>query len=285
MSARTAQQRAPGVLAVLLLLQLILMSTSARHPNTEQSMLSNWAMAVLIPLVQAGDKVISGVVGSFKSVGELREARRENADLKTEIERLRAELDQAREHSIQFERLQNQLGLPISPDYPKLAANVVSRQASVWFRHLVIDRGSLDGVKLSMPVATAHGIVGRVIETGPNYARVQLITDKYAGVGAMIQRSAAMGELRGLDEKSSRCALKNVPSTETVEIGDAVVTTGLDGIYPKGLSVGAVESVEIDPNGPWHRVIVRPAAPVDRLEQVFVLFVEQKDLRMTETIK
>ena len=136
----------------------------------------------------------------------------------------------------------------------------------------------LDGVKRDMPVATAGGIVGRVISVGPNFAMVQVITDKHAGVGAMLQASRAMGEIRGLD--NDRCELKNVSTSEKVDVGESVVTTGLDRIYPKGLLVGTVERIEVDPNAPWHKIVVKPAAPVDRVEHVLVFLVEPKDLKI-----
>lgn len=285
MSARTAQHRSPGVLAVLLMLQLILMSTTARHPHSEQSILSNWIMALLTPAVTVVDKVISGVAGAARNISELSAARGENVRLREQVEQLTGERDRANERAAELDLLRNQLGVPTVRNYTELAANVVSRPASVWFRHIVIDRGSLDGVKLSMPVTTVTGIVGRVIEVGPNYSRVQLITDKHAGVGAMLQGSRTMGESHGVDNNGGRCELKNISGSSEVGIGEVVVTTGLDGIYPKGLVVGNVEQVESDPNGPWHKITVKPAAPVDRLEHVFVLLIEQQDLKMSETIK
>jgi rod shape-determining protein MreC len=148
---------------------------------------------------------------------------------------------------------------------------------------LTVDRGALDGVKLNMPVAMAGGIVGRVVSLGPNWAMVQVITDKQAGVGAMLQTSRAMGEVRGLD--NARCEIMNISSSENVQEGESIVTTGLDRIYPKGLLVGTVERIEEDPNAPWHRIIIKPAAPIDRAEHVLVLLVEPKDLKIEETVK
>jgi rod shape-determining protein MreC len=146
---------------------------------------------------------------------------------------------------------------------------------------LTIDRGTLDGVKMNMPVTTAGGIVGRVISVGPNYATVQVITDKQAGLGAMLQESRAMGEVRGLENpENAHCELKNIPTSESVQEGEAVVTTGLDRIYPKGLLVGTVARIEVDPNAPWHKIIIKLAAPVDRVEHVLVLLVEAKDLKV-----
>jgi rod shape-determining protein MreC len=134
-----------------------------------------------------------------------------------------------------------------------------------------------------MPVVTNAGVVGRIISVGPNYSTVQVLTDKHAGLGAMLQQSRAMGEVRGLD--SGLCELKNIRATEEVGIGEVVVTTGLDRIYPKGLMVGAVEQLENDPNAPWKKIIIKPAARLDRLEQVLVLLVEQKDFQMEEVTK
>ena len=281
MSANTAQQKAPWILAALLLSQVVLMSTSARHPDSEQSILRTWLVTAFAPIVHVADSVLSSVKGVGASYIDVRHAREENIDLREKVEQLTAERNKAIELAAELDLLRTRLALPTRPQYRELAANVISRDASLWFRRLTIDRGTLDGVKRDMPVATAGGIVGRVISLGPNFAMVQVITDKHAGVGAMLQTSRAMGEVRGLD--NDRCELKSISSSENVEVGEAVVTTGLDRIYPKGLLVGTVERIEADPSGPWHRIIVKPAAPVDRVEHLLVLLVEQKDLKLDES--
>jgi len=280
MSANTAQQKAPWILAALLLSQVVLMSTYARHPDSEQSVLRIWLVTGFAPVVRVTDAIFSSVKGTGASYIDLRHAREENLELREKVDQLTAERNTALERAAELDRLRTQLALPPRPQYRELAANVISRNASLWFRRLTIDRGTLDGVKRDMPVATAGGIVGRVIAVGPNFAMVQVITDKHAGVGAMLQASRAMGEIRGLD--NDRCELKNISTSEKVEVGESVVTTGLDRIYPKGLLVGTVESIEADPNAPWHKIVVKPAAPVDRIEHVLVLLVEPKDLKIDE---
>jgi rod shape-determining protein MreC len=278
MSANTAQQKAPWILAALLLSQVVLMSTYARHPDSEQSVLRIWLVTGFAPVVRVADAVLSSVKGAGASYVYVRHAREENLELREKVDQLTAERNNALERAAELDRLRTQLALPPRPQYRELAANVISRNATLWFRRLTIDRGTLDGVKRDMPVATAGGIVGRVISVGPNFAMVQVITDKHAGVGAMLQSSRAMGEIRGLD--NDRCELKNISTSEKVEVGESVVTTGLDRIYPKGLLVGTVESIEADPNAPWHKIVVKPAAPVDRIEHVLVLLVEPKDLKI-----
>jgi rod shape-determining protein MreC len=280
MSANAAQQKAPWILAALLLSQVVLMSTNARHPDSEQSVLRIWLVTAFAPVVRVGDAVISTIKGAGGSYIDLRHAREENIELRDKVDQLAAERNSALERAAALDLLRTQLALPPLPQYREIAANVISRDAVLWFRRLIIDRGTLNGVKRDMPVITSGGIVGRIISVGPNFAMVQVITDKHAGVGAMLQTSRAMGEIRGLD--NDRSELKNISSSEKVEIGESIVTTGLDRIYPKGLLVGTVESVEADPNAPWHKIVVKPTAPVDRVEHVLVLLVEPKDLKLDE---
>jgi rod shape-determining protein MreC len=280
MSANTAQQKAPWILAALLLSQVVLMSTNARHPDSEQSVLRIWMVTAFSPVVRVADAVFSSVRGTGASYIDVRRAREENQELRDRVEQLTAERNAALERAAELDDIRVQLALPARPPYRELAANVLSRDASLWFRRLTIDRGSLDGVKKDMPVATAGGIVGRIISVGPNFSMVQVMTDKHAGVGAMLQTSRAMGEIRGLD--NNRCELKNISAVEKVEVGESVITTGLDRIYPKGLLIGIVERVDDDPNAPSHKIIVKPAAPVDRVEHLFVLLVEAKDLKIVD---
>jgi rod shape-determining protein MreC len=278
MSAKPVQQKTPWILAALLLSQVVLMSTKASPRNSEQSLLRVWVMTAVTPIASVFNRATSSVKNVVASYVDVRNAREENIGLKEEMQRLNEELGAAREREAEFDAMRAEQALPAQIKYRQIAANVVVRDTSVWFRRLVIDRGSLDGVKRDMPVLAGSGVLGRVIEVGANFAMIQVITDKHAGLGGMLQTSRAMGELRGTDK--SRCELRSIPTVEQVQEGEAIVTTGLDRIYPKGLLVGTVERVEVDPSAPWHKIIVKPAAPVDRAEHVKVLLVEPKDLKI-----
>jgi rod shape-determining protein MreC len=283
MSASYAQQRTPWILGFLLLSQVLLMSFSARHPDSDQSILRTWLIAAYTPFLKGGNWVISKAGGIVSDYTALKGAHEENKALEAQVRQLREELNSAQEQAAQDSQIRATFGVPAQLAYHKIAANVIARDASIWFRRLTIDRGSNDGVKMSMPVTTAGGIVGRVVALGPNFAEVQLITDHHAGAGAMLQKSRDMGVVKGLD--NGRCELRDVPSGRDIQVGEVVESTGLDGIYPKGLMLGTIESVEDDPNAPWHRLIVKPSAPLDRLEYVMVLLVDQRDLKAQETVK
>jgi rod shape-determining protein MreC len=278
MSASPAQQRSHWLLAALLLAQIVLMSASARDQQSGQSVLRTWIMTPLSFVANRADRLYSAVSGWIASYIALRGVREENARLRQEVERLTAERNEAQERATRLDLIERDLGLNARPTYPAIAANVVSRDLSVWSRRLTLDRGALDGVKKDMPVITNSGIVGRVISVGPNWAQVQVITDKVAGAGAMLQQSRAMGEMRGLG--TDRCELKSISTAQEVQPGEAIITTGLDRIYPKGLLIGTVEQVESDPNAPSLKIIIAPSARVDRVEQVLVLIVEEKDLKV-----
>ncbi len=283
MSANFVQRKSHWLLAALLASQLLLMSLTARNPKNEQTVFRTWVMSVFSPIVSVGDAVLSKVTGSFTGLSELRHAKTENEDLKQKVEQLTIELNETREKAKEYEVAQTVYGMPTTPQYRQLAANVIARDTSLWFKRLTIDRGTLDGIKRDMPVVTATGIVGRVISVGPNFSQVQVITDANAGVGVMIQRTRAPGELKGLN--NARCEIKNISANEELQEGEMIVTTGLDRIYPKGLVVGTVERVENDASGPWKKIIVNPTAQVDRVENVLVLLIEAKDLKIEEPIK
>lgn len=283
MSAHPIQQRSHWLLAGLLVFQLLLMSLTAKNPDNEESLLRTWTLTVFSPVIKAGDAVLSGISGTVGGIGELRRASKENVALREEVERLTAELNETREKAAQLESLRSAYGLEGTPAYQRVNATVIARDTSLWFKRLTIDKGTLDGVKRNMPVVTAQGIVGRVISVGPNFAQIQVITDSNAGAGVMLQGTRAPGVLKGLN--NARCEIRNINSTEEVNEGDKVVTTGLDRIYPKGLVVGTIERVENDANGPWKKIIVNPAAAVDRVENVFVLLVAAKDIVAEENLK
>ncbi|MGH9764193.1 MAG: rod shape-determining protein MreC, partial [Blastocatellia bacterium] len=251
-TSNSVQQKSPWLLGLLLLSQVILMSVSARQRENDQSVLRTWLVTAVTPVLRGGEWVISGATGTVKGYVALRGARQENEQLRDQVQQLTQERDQARETAAEDARIRAQYGVPAETGYHEIAATVVSRDPSIWFRQLIVNRGTNDGVKIDMPVVTATGIVGRVVAVGPNFSTVQVITDRHAGVGAMLRNAGAtaddpsqappMGEVYGLD--NARCEMRSISSSENVPIGAAVVTNGLDRIYPKGLMVGTVESVQ-----------------------------------------
>jgi len=155
-----------------------------------------------------------------------------------------------------------------------VAAQVVGRDGVPWFRTLTLDRGEADGVALDAPVMSPTGVVGRVFAVGPHAARVQVLLDRDSGAGVLVERSrvpgVVSGQVSGQASGAEDLVLEYVPERSDVAVGDVVVTSGVDGIYPKGLVVGRVRYVGKG-SGLFRDIRVEPSARFDRLEVVLVV--------------
>jgi rod shape-determining protein MreC len=155
-----------------------------------------------------------------------------------------------------------------------------------WAGKVTVSKGSADGVTLNMPVISPSGVVGRVIALGPHAAKVQLILDRDSGVGVIIERSRTIGVLEGLSDDSDAGDLPMlfVPALADVKVGDTVVTSGLDQIYPKGLTVGVVSRV-LPATGLVKDVFVAPSARVHQMEEVLLVRVPPESLETPESVR
>ncbi len=146
---------------------------------------------------------------------------------------------------------------------------MIGRPTNSWERVITIDRGSADGVKVEMPVLAAKGLLGQTISVTKHSARVRLITDARSGVAGMVQANRAEGLVKGSIEGD--VSLEFVSKETTVKPGDVVVTSGLGGVYPKGLLVGEVISAAKTPSSLYQDIRVEPIANLAGLEEVVVL--------------
>ncbi|MDQ3134775.1 MAG: rod shape-determining protein MreC, partial [Acidobacteriota bacterium] len=239
---KEVRERAPWWLVSLLALNLGLMSFYATDTATNKNVVGMWLGAAASFFQRPVSWVGGGSVGFFQHVGNLRHAATENEGLKQRLAEAEAELRDARAARDENERLKRLLEIREEADYEIVPARVIARDPSVWFNSLTVNRGSTSGIELNMPVATRDGIIGRVVGVSPVTAQVMLLTDERAAAGAVVGRlgeSNALGSVRGLAE-DGLLEMRFVSGLEPVKEGDYVVTTGQDGIYPPGLSVGIV---------------------------------------------
>ncbi len=279
---RQKQKYAPWLLGGLLLSQLFLMAFTARSAN-EQSVLRSWVLTIVTPVQSSVGSLLSGIGSLWSGYVDLRGVSARNTDLELENARLRSEIETARAAAAENERLRKELGLKPLLRYESVAAEVVARDSNAWFKRLTIDKGSSAGVRLNQPVITPDGLVGRITKVGPYASEIQLITDEHAGVGGRLTTSRAAGELKGKGD--GFCRFKNVSSLEKVDANEPILTSGLDRIYPAGILVGYVASVTEGGGAIPQDITVRPAADLDRIEEVLVLAVAPQDLATPETIK
>jgi rod shape-determining protein MreC len=256
------------------LTNLVIMAVDARDSVTRQRMLRIWVQALVSP-AQSLSSGASGAGASFvKEIVNFRSTANENERLKQELATAQLELRQARQAAIENDRLNGLLNLKEQTGYDQVTARVIARDSSVWFNTVTINRGSSSGIALNMPVVTAGGIVGRVIALSPWTAQVMMITDEKAAAGAIVGQlggSGALGSVRGLGN-TGLVEMRYVSGLEKVEVGDYILTTGQDGIYPPGLNVGEVVQVKHAPTATQpHQILIRPGAKLDQLEEVAVL--------------
>ncbi len=270
---REIRQRAPVWLIVLLLINLAVMAVDARDSSNGQRMFRVWIQALAYPTQNMFSKAGGAGSSLISQIVNFRTTAIENDKLKQKLASTEEALENARQWSAENERLKGLLSLKEQTGYDHVAARVIGRDPSVWFNTVTIDRGSSSGVELNMPVVTSGGIVGRIISLSPWTAQVMMITDEKAAAGAIVGQlggSGALGSVRG-SGTSGLIEMRYVSGLQKVEVGDYILTTGQDSIYPPGLSVGEVVQVKNGTATQSHEIFIKPGAKLDQLEEVAVL--------------
>jgi rod shape-determining protein MreC len=250
----------------LVMAAMLIMRTSAQRSRGD---LPGYAVLEGLAPLQRVVRAVTRVVGQARDgVLDLLRARREVVRLRARVSGLEGEAARLAEAESENERLRELLGLRERLASAASASRVIGWDATGRSRTLVIDRGEAGGVRRDAATFVAQGIVGRVFQVSPHAARVLLVTDHNSGVDAVVQRSRARGIVEGT--VGGGCGLKFVKRTEDVQVGDLVVTSGMDGIFPKGLAIGRVTAVDKRGQGLFQYAEVEPSAPIDHLEEVLV---------------
>ena len=213
-------------------------------------------------------------IGSVRDVWQnyfaLQQTRQENQQLHTEVAQLRVGLQQERALAEQSRMLQKLLDMKMETPLKTTAAYVIAGAASPDFRTATIDKGTRDGLKPDMAVISPAGVVGRIILPTSRAAKIQLLIDRDAAAGAVTERGRAQGVVVGT---GTSLRFDNVSGTADLKIGDRVVTSGIEGIYPKGFEIGQIESIERRA-GEFSAIIVRPTVEFSSIEAVLVVMTE-----------
>jgi rod shape-determining protein MreC len=217
---------------------------------------------------RAATSAIGTVRDNWVNYIALQDVRAENAKLKDEIASLQISLQQERTLAQQTRTLQSLLQLKSAVQLSTTAAAVIAGGASPEFRTITIDKGTGDGLAPDMAVLAPEGVVGRVVLPTSRASKVQLLIDRDAAAGAIVERSRAQGVVVGTG--TDRFRLDHLPGAADIQVGDRVVTSGIEGIYPKGFLIGQIESVEPQ-TGDFTGVTVRPAVTFSALETVLVV--------------
>jgi rod shape-determining protein MreC len=264
----TSQARKFIIPILIFLLALSLISANL-HSRDNMSFFESLVVGITAPVQKVVWGVIDGIGSIWRGYFYLVGLEKENRALKKELHELRLQMNRYREADLANQRLRALLNFKKSIATPLLPAQLVAFDPSGWFQTILIDKGRSDGVVQDMAVVSAEGLVGRVIGVSNHHAKVLLILDGNSAVDAYIQRSRARGVLVGLGREL--CLLKYVQRNEDVQVGDKVISSGMGGVFPRGLLVGTVQEVVRGSSGLFQRVEVEPAVNFSRLEEVMVV--------------
>jgi rod shape-determining protein MreC len=291
------------VLLAMLVAQVVGLAVQVRRTDAGRTMLAThdgpgvrlvrlWANALVSPPERLIHSLKLGLVGVWQSYFDLRHTREENQELQKTIDRLRLEQAALLEDARQGQRLQALMGFQQKYLYATQAAQVYGSSGTDLSRVFYIDKGSADKLERDMAVITPDGIVGKVREVGGNSAQVLAVNDQTSGAGVILETTRVRGILRG--NAMGQLQIVDLLSDNRIKPGETVLTAGGDQIFPRGLPVGTVEQVvpDGDRDG-FIKVIVKPAAHLDRLDEVLVITStqprfspqQQTDLAVSESEK
>jgi rod shape-determining protein MreC len=260
----------PALLVALIVASLVLVTVYFREGDDGiVHKMRTGMLSVVAPLEKVGDAIASPFEAAGGWFSNLTISRDDLAALRTQNDELRARLAELEEARQENERLRQLVEFAEERKLTKLGARVIGRPTSSWEGVITIDRGSVDGVEPGMPVLAAQGLLGQVFEVSAHAAKVRLITDQRSGVAGMVQSTRVAGVVKGSID--GEITLDFVSAEVTPTAGDVIITSGLGGVYPKGLVIGDVVSVEARRGELFPRIIVVSRVRVNQLEEVLIL--------------
>lgn len=263
-------RRLRGALLVFVFLSafLYIFSLNFRPPD-KMDVLQRFVVESFSPLIKSVGKLSSYSEDTIKEYVWLRQVRHENEFLKEQVAKLEQKVTDFHEAYVENLRLRRLLDFKGTLQAETIAAQVVLHDMTGWFQTLIVDKGFKDQVAPDMAVVNDEGVVGRVLDVSDRYARILLITDPGSAVDAIIQRNRVRGVLGGKD--ANGCILKYVRGNLDVQAGDLIISSGKDGIFPKGLRLGVVQGIFKDPVDLFQKIEVKPLVRLSALEEVLII--------------
>ncbi len=266
------QKQSTGIrpLIVLCLVSLLLLTFYIRegdegpiHSLRSGVSVATTPVRVAGSLVAAPFNALGNVFGNLTASQEtLSDLKQQNAELTAQV----AELSEAKKTA---ERLESLVGLQSTYNLTSTAARIIGTSSDAWSRTVTIDKGTASGFSLGMAVCNSGGVIGQIVEVSATTSTVQLANDEGSGISAMIQSTRAQGMLQGQADGTLR--LSYVSTDADVAVGDIVITSGIGGVFPKGLPLGTVTSVEKSDNDVYYTIVVRAQSTAENNEEVLVI--------------
>jgi len=269
-TADVVPRRPTLLLIVVLGLLFILMSLSSRtrYIGETRTMFERTVMTLFSPVPKLVNWVGRNTSDSYHGYLDMRHSVNENLELHRKVAELTTENLQLRQSEGDLKRLRALLGYTEQLSTPTTMAHAIMLDTSGRFKSMILDRGSAAGIDVNDAVVNANGLIGRVVLTTKDMAKVQLLTDSNSSAGVLLERTRRQGVLRG--DGGGGAQLYDIPSLADVSPGDAVLTAGIDGIYPKGIPIGNVVKADKGPDL-FKNIVVKPSVDFGSIEEVIVL--------------
>jgi rod shape-determining protein MreC len=272
LSLKVNRERAALVMIPLLVLQIALLSLQIESPSGTL-LIKTWVLGAEAPVIAVSSSIASGVRNLWLKYVWMVGARAENERLRQTVHQLsllNSAYEQAKQEN---DRLRRLTSLSDSMNYQTIAARVVARTPSFLSNVIYIDRGSRDGIRVNAPVLSGDGIVGKTVLVSGYQSQVQLITNPDASLGAMLKKTRTPGVLSGSGDQLLN--LTYIRNTEQIVPGDIVLSSGLDGIFPKGLTIGKVVDSRKG-KGVFQSIKVEPNLDLIHIEEVVILLEKRR---------
>jgi rod shape-determining protein MreC len=257
-----------AIAAVVLVICLLVIFFGAGKV-TETGLLRKLVLETAAPMETVVNVSLKGLGDVWKRYLFLIGIEDENRRIRQENALLKEELNRYREGYFESIRLRELMAIKEAFPHRTVAARVISSSWASVFKTILIDKGTADGIQVGLPVVSAQGVVGRTFETSWHASRILLMNDENSNIDALIQQSRAQGILQGAGAAGG--SLKYISRAETVQPGDVVLTSGLAGVFPKGLVLGTVTMASMLEGGLFQRIDVAPAVDFGKLEEVIIL--------------
>ncbi len=257
------------IIAILVLVISFLSFTNAPFVARSYAAVKTGIGSVLGPVLNVISKPVSSIGGAFDSYFNIVGAKKENRELREKYEKLYVENQKLVETERENARLRKLLEFAQKKPNTMIAASVIGEDLKNWFRCVIIDKGSRHNVRQKMPVITPKGIVGQVVEVDLWHAKVMVLNDANSSIDVNVEGKNTRGLLEGTGQNTVK--MKYVTKNDDIEVGDKLVTSGKDGIYPKGIPVGIVITANKGKAGIFTDIDVMPYNNFRQLDEVLLV--------------
>jgi len=256
------------IVVLALLFILMSLSTRTRYVGETRTMFERAVMVLFSPVPKTVNWIGGTASDMYHGYLDMRRSVSENNDLHRKVADLTTENLKLRQSETDLRRLRSLLGYSEQFGMQTSMAQAIMLDTSTRFKSIILDRGSNSGIEVNDAIVNANGLIGRVVLTTKDMSKVQLIVDSNSSVGSLVERTRRQGVIRG--DGANGLQMYDVPSLADVQEGDAVLSAGIDGIYPKGIPIGVVTKAEKGQEL-FKTIHIRPSVDFGSVEEVIVI--------------